>query len=69
MRKDTFDTDTLVDIRIVRVDEKLSRSNRIIDFTRQIKNPYLFKFRKFTVAAIYPNNGVRFEDCLYNIAK
>ena len=69
MSEETFDTGTLVDIRIVRVDKKQSRSNRIIDFTRQIKNPYLFKSRKFTVAAIYPNNGVGFEDCLYNIAK
>jgi hypothetical protein len=53
-----------VDIRTVSVNKSLSRDARIVEFIRQIKNPYLFKCGKFTVTAKYSDTGLSFEDCL-----
>ena len=57
----------LADIRDVSVDPNLSREERIAEFLRQIKNPYLFKCGKFTIRAKYADNGVSLEDCLKQI--
>ena len=56
--------DTLVDISTVSVDRTLSREARIVEFIRQIKNPYRFKCGKFTVTAKYADTGLTLEDCL-----
>jgi len=56
--------DLLVDIRTVTVDKTLPREARIIEFVRQIKNPYKFKCGKFIVTAKYADNGLSLEDCL-----
>ena len=37
------DLDTLVDIRDIKIDESLSREQRMADFIRQVKNPYCFR--------------------------
>ena len=39
----------LVDIRTVAVDKELPREERIAEFVRQIKNPYLFKVSDIAV--------------------
>ena len=57
----------LADIRDVSVDQTLSKEERIVEFLRQIKNPYCFRCGKFTVRAKYANNGVSLEDCLKQI--
>ena len=54
----------LVDIRTVSVNKSLSREARIVEFIRQIKNPYRFKCGKFTVTAKYADTGLTLEDCL-----
>jgi hypothetical protein len=55
---------SLVDIRTVQVDKTLPREARIIEFIRQIKNPYQFKCGKFTITAKYAESGLTLEDCL-----
>ena len=57
----------LADIRDVSVDPNLSKEERIAEFLRQIKNPYLFKCGKFTIRVKYADNGVSLEDCLKQI--
>ena len=59
--------DELVDIRDVSVDPNLSREERIAEFIRQIRNPYLFRCGKFTIHAQFSNNGLTLEDCLKQI--
>ena len=41
--------DGLVDIRDISVDSSLSKSERVAEFGRQIKNPYRFRCGKYTV--------------------
>ena len=55
---------TLVDIRTVSVDRALPRAARIVEFIRQIRNPYRFKCGKFTVTVKYADSGITLEDCL-----
>jgi len=55
---------SLVDIRTVSVNRDMPREARIIEFIRQIKNPYKFKCGNFTVTAKYADTGLTLEDCL-----
>jgi hypothetical protein len=54
----------LVDIRDVQVDRNQPQTERIIDYVRQIKNPYHFKCGERAVKAYYAENGISFEECL-----
>ena len=60
-------TDSLVDIRNIKVDKNLPKQERIAEFVRQIKNPYRFRCGKFTVTARFTENGPTLEDCLQRI--
>ncbi len=55
---------SLVDIRDVHVDRNLPREQRITDYIRQIKNPYLFKCGPFTVHVGFTANGISLEECI-----
>jgi len=59
-----YDKSELVDIRDVSVDPTLPREERIAEFVRQIKNPYLFRCGAFTIHAKYAKDGPSLEDCL-----
>ena len=61
-------TGDLVDIRTVSVDKNLSKLQRIIEFIRQIRNPYRFKCGKFTVSVRFSKNGPTLEQCLRGLA-
>ena len=59
----------LVDIRTVSIDKTLPKQERIIEFIKQIKNPYRFKCGKFTVSVRFAENGPTLEDCLHRLLK
>ena len=54
----------LKDIRGVSVDKTLPKQERLIEYVRQIQDPYHFKCGLCTITAFYPENGQSFEDCL-----
>lgn len=59
-----IDRDSLVDIRDVVVDTSLPKEERIKDFIRQIKNPYLFKYGKYVVMVSFEDTDVTIEERL-----
>ena len=61
------DSDALADIGSVRVDQGLPRNERILEYIRQIRNPYCYKCGKFTVWSKYADNGPSLEDCLRRV--
>ena len=63
----TTNTSELVDIRDVQVDRNLPKLERILEYLKQIKNPYHFKCGKFIVTARFADNGLSIEDCLQSI--
>ena len=41
--------DELVDIQDVKINTKLPKDERIADYIKQIKNPYLYKYKNFKI--------------------
>jgi len=64
---DYINSSELVDIRDVSVDKTLPKHERIMEYIRQIKNPYKFKCGKFTVMARFAESGPTLEDCLQRL--
>ena len=69
MTENKVQADDLVDIRTVVVNNELPKEERIADFIRQIKNPYLFKCGKYTVRAVFSESGQTLEDCVKSLIK
>lgn len=60
----TVDPDTLRDIRDVVVNTDLPKQERILDFMRQIGNPYCFRHGKYVVKVSFTDTDVTLEDRL-----
>ena len=54
----------LVDISTVAVEKSLPQEERLIEYVRQIGDPYRFKCGPYTFTAIYPESANELEDCL-----
>ena len=60
----TVDPDSLVDIRTVKIDPDLPLEERQIEFIRQIKNPYCYKYGKAIIKISFEDTDVTLEDRL-----
>jgi len=60
----TVDIETLVDIRDVTINTELPQQERMLDFIRQIKNPYLYRCGKTVVKVSYSDTDATLEDRL-----
>lgn len=54
----------LVDINDVTVSDKIPKKERIREYIRQIKNPYLFKCGDIAVTVSFANQGKALEESL-----
>ena len=59
----TVDRSTLVDIEKVKINPKDSPEKKMMDYIRQVKNPYCFLCKGYVVKLEYANNGKTIEDC------
>jgi hypothetical protein len=59
----------LVDIHEVSIDKNLTRQERILEFVRQIKDPYHYICGKFKITAIFPQDAPTLEDCLRQLSE
>lgn len=55
---------TLVDIRDVKVNTALPKRERILDFIRQIGNPYCYRYGKYVVKVSFTDTDISLEDRL-----
>ena len=60
----TVDPSTLRDIRDVKVNTDLPKQERILDFIRQIGNPYCYRHGKYVVKVSFAETDVTLEDRL-----
>ena len=60
----SVDPDSLVDIEGTKINTTLPKHERILDFIRQIKNPYCFKCGKVIVKVSFSNTESTLEDRL-----
>ena len=58
------DRSKLVDIRDVKVNTALPKRERILDFIRQIGNPYCYRHGKYVVKVSFSDTGISLEDRL-----
>lgn len=58
----TVDPATLRDIRDVKVNTGLPKRERILDFIRQIGNPYCYRHGKYVVKISFTDTDVTLED-------
>ncbi len=58
----TVDPETLRDIRDVKVNTELSKQDRLMDFIRQIGNPYCYRHGEYVVKVSYTDTEVSLED-------
>ena len=58
----SVDPDTLRDIRDVKVNTDLPKRERILDFIRQIGNPYCYRHGKYVVKVSFTDTDVTLED-------
>ena len=57
-------TAALVDIRDVKVNTALPKRERILDFIRQIGNPYCYRHGKYVVRVSFADTDISLEDRL-----
>ena len=60
----TVDPDTLVDIRDVVINAELPKDERLMDFLKQIKNPFCYKHGKAIIKISHADTDVTLEDRL-----
>lgn len=58
----TVDPATLRDIRDVVINPDLPKKERILDFIRQIGNPYCYRHGKFVVKVTFTDTDATLED-------
>ena len=58
----TVDPISLRDIREVKVNTDLPKRERILDFIRQIGNPYCYRHGKYVVKVSFTDTDVTLED-------
>ena len=62
----TVDSDTLVDIRDVKINKSQPPQERLANFVEQIKNPYCYKIGKAIVKVTFADTTATLEDRLEN---
>ena len=60
----SVDPDALRDIREVHVDTNLPKRERMLDFLRQVGNPYCYKHGKYVVKVNFSDTDATLEDQL-----
>ena len=60
----SVDPDTLRDIRDVKVNVELPKRERMLDFIKQIGNPYCYRHGKYVVNVSYTDTDVTLQDRL-----
>ena len=59
----TVNPDELVEIEDVKISGNLSKEDRVLDYIRQIKNPYCYLYHGIIVKVSFAGKR-RMEDCL-----
>lgn len=53
----TVDPNNLQDIRDVKIDSSLTTEQKMVEYLKQIKNPYCYKHGKYVVKITYTEGG------------
>ena len=69
MNINEIDRDRLVDLRTVRVNTDLPKTERMLDFIRQIKTPNCYKIGKYVVCLSFSETGLSAQEVFGDLAR
>ena len=59
----------ITDIKNIKINDKLPKEERIIDFLKKVNNPYIIKVNDVLVKNTFSNRNIVFSDCFKNVLK
>ena len=59
--------DDVDEISSIKIDRRKSSNERVLDFLKQVKNPYVFKVNGKLVRMSFSENGPTADDCLTRV--
>lgn len=65
----TVNPDTLIDINNIKVNTKLPKEERILDFIRQIGNPYCYRCGKVVVKISFNDTDATLEERMESLLR
>ena len=69
MKLSDVSLDDVDEISSIKIDRRKSSNERILDFLRKTKNPYIFKVNNTLVRISFSNNDRTADDCLTSVLK
>ena len=63
------DKEQLVDLSRIEIDGEKSKQERILDYLRQVKNPYYFKVGDVAVRLAFDEGGRSFQQCMEELVQ
>lgn len=63
------DKEQLVDLSRIEIDGEKSKQERILDYLRQVKNPYYFKVGDIAVRLAFDEGGRSFQQCMEELVQ
>ena len=63
------DKEQLVDLSSIEIDGEKSKQERMLDYLRQVKNPYYFKVGDIAVRLVFDEGGRSFQECMTELVQ
>ena len=63
------DKEQLTDLSSVVIDSEKSKEERMLDYLRQVKNPYCFKVGDVAVRLVFDEDGRSFQQCMEELVQ
>ena len=63
------DKEQLTDLSSVVIDSEKSKEERILDYLRQVKNPYYFRVGDVAVRLVFDEDGRSFQQCMEELVQ
>ena len=63
------DKEQLVDLSSIAIDVERSKQERMLDYLRQVKNPYYFKVGDVAVRLVFDDGGRSFQECMEELVQ
>ena len=63
------DKEQLTDLSSIEIDREKSRQERMLDYLRQVKNPYYFRVGDVAVRLVFDEDGRSFQQCMEELVQ
>ena len=64
-----YNSEELIDITTIKIDTKRTKEEKMLNFIKRVKNPYLFKVGDVAVRVVFNENGLSFQELFEELIK